>query len=136
MTPTNRRNLFLGSAAVVAGMSVGGMSSCPPSTSVTTLLPGVIDAIQKAVATVCGFVPDVASLLAILAMFPGIGGVASIAQPLLTEVSSFLCAAFHAQGGAAAAVAKKPMTAKLKDGAAVTIHGLVFDPATGKFVEF
>jgi hypothetical protein len=136
MTPTNRRNLLLAGAAVVAGTSLGGMSGCPSNTTPQQVLQGVIDAIQAAVATACGFVPSVATLLAILSAFPGIGGVATIADSLLTEVSTFLCTQFHAQGGATAAVAQKTLTGKLKDGSSVPLHGLVVDPATGKFVRF
>jgi hypothetical protein len=137
MTPTNRRNLLLGSAAVVAGTSLGGMSGCPSST-VATILPTVIDDIQSTVATICGFVPDVATLLTILSVFPGIGGVATIASPLLTEVANFLCTAFKDQGGAPAAVAAAAggpaLSMKLKASTA-PIHGLIPGPS-GKIVKF
>ena len=138
MTPTNRRNLLLGSAAVVAGTSLGGMSGCPSSTTVASILPAVIDDIQSTVATICGFVPDVATLLTILSVFPGIGGVATIAGPLLTEVADFLCTAFKDQGGAPAAVAAaaggRALSMKLKASTA-PIHGLI-PGSSGKIVKF
>ena len=135
MTSTNRRHMLLASVAVIGGMGMGGTSTCS-TTPPTQILQQVIDAIQAAVATACGFVPNVATLLSILSMFPGIGGVATIAASLLTEVSNFLCAQFHAQGGAAEAVAKKPMNMTLSGGSTVPIHGLIVDPSTGKFVQF
>jgi hypothetical protein len=115
-------------------MGMGGTSTC--STSAATLTQQVIDAIQAAVATTCGFIPNVATLLSIISMFPGIGGAATIAADLLAQVSGFLCTQFHAQGGAAAAVAKKPMNMSLAGGSTVPIHGLVVDPNTGKYVQF
>ncbi len=78
MTLTNRRALLLVGAATIGGMGMGGTSTCTPS-SATTLTQQVIDAIQAAVATACGFVPSVATLLAVVSMFPGIGGAAAIA---------------------------------------------------------
>jgi uncharacterized BrkB/YihY/UPF0761 family membrane protein len=134
MSTSNRRTLLLSGAAVIAGMSVGGASSC--STTPETILPAVIDAIQKAVATGCSYVPAVETLIALLSMFPGLSGVATIAEPLLTEVSNFLCAQFQAAGGVPAAVAAKTLSATLKGGTTVPLHGLTWDPPTGKFVSF
>jgi hypothetical protein len=136
MTLPNRRNLLVLGAATVGGMGMGGTSTC--STAAATILPAVIDDIQAAVAAVCGFVPDVATLLTLLSVFPGIGGVATVAGPIVTEVSNFLCTAFMQQGGApaavAAAAAKTTLSMKLAAGS-TPIHGLIAVP-NGKMVKF
>jgi hypothetical protein len=137
MNITNRRALLITGVAVVGGMGMGGASTCTTGTNgLPTISPAIIDAIQKAVATGCSYVPAAETLLALLAMFPGIGGVTAIAGPLLTEVTNFLCQSFHAGGGVPAVLAKKSLSAALKGGSSAPIHGLVWDAGAGKFVEF
>ena len=101
----SRRNLLLGSAAAAAAVSTSGCNMIGTGTGTgTQILQPVIDAIQKVVATGCGWVPNVATLIAIVGQFPGLKGASSIADDLLKEVDAFLCRQFTGGGGAQAAI--------------------------------
>lgn len=133
----NRRNMLKSSSAVglgVVALAAADLTSC--NTQAQTITSQVIDAVQKAVALGCTYVPDVATLLAILAEFPGLAGVTAIPATLLSQVSTFLCQNFAAQGGVVSAVKGQTIKAKLSSGGEVPVHGLVFDPGSGKFVSF
>lgn len=135
----NRRALLMVGAAVLAGSAVGSVAGCGTTSTTPSLTQPVIDAIQKGVAKICSFVPDVRTLIALISKFPGLNGLGDVANnPLLTEVISFLCGEFHAGGGTEAVVNGKPPKLRMKEGAEPTVpcHGLVWDPKTGKFVEF
>ena len=75
---------------------MGGLATCS-STGGIVINPDVIDAIQKAVATACGFVPAVTTLVAIVAAsFPAVAGVATIADAVLQQIATMLCTAYTA----------------------------------------
>ena len=64
-------------AAITAGTGMGSVATCS-STGGIVINPAVIDAIQAAVATACGFVPAVSTLVAIVgASFPAVAATAS-----------------------------------------------------------
>lgn len=140
-----RRKLLLGSAAVVAGISVGGMGKCSmvPVADGKQILQPVIDAIQAGVATFCGWVPNVATLITLaLSAFPALVNAITVPAELLKEAVDFLCSLFHGGGGTQAAIASVTAAATpglkgtLKDGAGIDLHGYVWDAATNKFVAF
>lgn len=124
-----RRSLIASTPAVaVAGLTLTACNVPPTTTTPPTLDPSVIDTLQKALATACGFVPAAASLLAIAEIsFPALLGAGTIAQNVLEQFSKLMCDAYKAQG--------KIGTATLKVGdKTVDLHGLhVVD---GKFVAF
>jgi hypothetical protein len=81
-------------AAITAGTGMGSVATCS-STGGVVINPDVIDAIQKAVATACGFVPAVSTLVAIVAAsFPAVAGVATIADTVLEQIAALLCTAY------------------------------------------
>ena len=99
------------------------------STGGIVINPAVIDAIQTAVATTCGFVPAVSTLVAIVgASFPAVAGVAAIADTVLQQISTLLCAAYKAQMTASGELKETPMAGT------VAIHGL--HVVNGKIVAF
>ena len=121
----SRRNVFRGGAVLAAGAALPTLAAC----EATTLTATVIDAIQAAVATACGFVPQAETLLQIVSEFPVIGGAATITNDVLQQVSTFLCSAYKTQEASGKA------SVKLKNGTTVVIHGLKPGP-NGTFVQF
>ncbi len=126
----DRRLLLLGTAgaAMLAGSGMGGLATCS-STGGVVLNPAVIDAIQAAVATACGYVPAVSTLVAIVgASFPAVAGVATIATTVLEQIAALLCASYKAQMSPSGELKATPMAGT------VPIHGL--HVVNGKIVEF
>ena len=79
----------------------------PTTTPPPTLNPSVIDTLQKALATACGFVPTAASLLAIAEIsFPALLGAGTIANNVLEQFSKLMCDAYKTQGKVGAATMK------------------------------
>ena len=119
--------ILLAGTALTAGAGMSGLATCS-STGGIVINPDVIDAIQKAVATACGFVPAVTTLVAIVAAsFPAVAGVATIADTVLQQIATLLCTAYTAQMTASGLKAA-PMAGT------VAIHGL--HVVNGKIVAF
>ncbi len=125
----DRRLVLLGSAGAVTMLAgMGGLATCS-STGGIVINPAVIDAIQAAVATACGFVPAVSTLVAIVAAsFPAVAGVATIADTVLEQIATLLCAAYKTQTSASGELKGTPMAGM------VPIHGL--HVVNGKIVAF
>ena len=120
--------VLLAGTAMVGGAGMGGVATCS-STSGIVINPAVIDAIQAAVATACGFVPTVETLVALVgASFPAVAGAATIADTVLAQISNMLCTAFMAAMADDAKLKAPPMAGT------VAIHGL--HVVNGKIVAF
>ena len=119
--------VLLAGTALVGGAGMGGIATCS-STSGIVLNPAVVDAIQAAVATACGFVPTVETLVAIVgASFPAVAGAATIADAVLAQISTLICASYMAAQPAGELKAT-PMAGT------VPIHGMRV--VNGKLVAF
>ena len=117
--------VLLAGTAMVGGAGMGGIATCS-STSGIVINPAVIDAIQAAVATACGFVPTVETLVALVgASFPAVAGAATIADTVLAQISSMICTSYMA---ASEQLKSQPMVGT------VPIHGLRV--VNGKIVAF
>lgn len=91
----SRRNLLLGTAGVAAFASMGQLAGC----STTTVLPTVLDTIQKIIAGTCQIVPVIATLIdVIVSVFPGAAGVASITDALAQQIATYVCNLFSTAG--------------------------------------
>lgn len=91
----NRRNLLLGTAGIAAFASMGQLAGC----STTTVLPTVLDVIQKIIAGTCQIVPVIATLIdVIVSVFPGAAGVATITDALAQQIASYVCNLFTTAG--------------------------------------
>jgi hypothetical protein len=136
----SRRHALMASVALTAAATTAGCNLVPGPTTPTGLTAAVIDAIQKAVAEGCAFIPNVATLLAIVSKFPVIGGAASITAEVLGLITTFLCSSFKGAGGVEHALAGHTLKMTFKDdkGTDTTAecHGLVWDVKQGKFVSF
>ncbi len=117
-------------AALVAGASVLAVCGCTQNAQGQFVLdPAIEDVLQKTVATACGFVPAVATLLAVAAAsFPALNGVSSISASVLSQFSSLLCSAYKAQLAESGRLRATPKVGS------VEIHGLHI--VNGQFVAF
>lgn len=139
-----RREILLKSSAVVTalavGATVGQIPSCSTGTSPTTILPAVLDELQKAVAGVCPVIPAVTTLVSVVAAaFPAVAGVATITSAVAQEIANTVCKLVEQSGATQAASANAnnklggSYSAKLGD-KEVPIHG--FHIVNGKPVWF
>ena len=114
----NRREvLFSAPPAVVAGSGLGALATCGPTG--IQIDPNVLVAINNAVAQGCNFIPAITTIIAVVnAAFPVVNGATSIAQSVLTEISSMLCA--HAPAVQAGKLGTKTLNA---GGTDIPVHG-------------
>lgn len=116
----SRRKVLLGTTAVAAaGASMGALSSC----SATTVLPAVIDQVNKVITAACQIVPVVQTVIdVIIGFFPAAAGVATITDALAQQIAQYICALFkqagHVDGKMPAGVMKATVGATT-----VTLHG-------------
>lgn len=113
---TTRRNALLAGSAVLAGMSVGGASSCSTSTGVD---PALIDKINQIIASSCNAIGMASTIVAIVAaMFPGLTAAAATVEQL-GQIAEAFCKAIStppAQAG--------KFSARL-GGTEIEVHGWV-----------
>lgn len=101
----------------VTGMAGGALATCTPAG--IQIDPNVIVAINQAVATSCGFIPAITTLIALVnAAFPAVNGATTIAQSVLNEISGMLCA--HAPSVQAGKLGAKTLNA---GGTDIPVHG-------------
>lgn len=88
-----RRNVLLAGAAVIAGTSLGGASSC--STSTGGIDPELLDKINQVIAGSCNAIGMAAPIAAIvLALFPGLtAAAATVAQ--ISQIAEAFCSAIN-----------------------------------------
>jgi hypothetical protein len=77
--------------AVVSGGATGALATC--SSSGIQIDPTVLVAIQNAVATGCNFIPAITTIIPLInALFPAVNGATTIAESVLSQIASTLCA--------------------------------------------
>ena len=115
----NRREVLLSAPpAVVAGTGLGALATCNAQTGIQ-IDPNVLVAINNAVAQGCNFIPAITTIIAVVnAAFPVVNGATSIAQSVLTEISSMLCA--HAPAVQAGKLGAKTLNV---GGTDIPVHG-------------
>lgn len=130
----NRRALVRSSALApvalgVSGMASGALFTCSPTGGVQ-IDPAVLDAIMKAVAEGCNFIPAVETIVGLVsATFPAVVGATTIAASVLSEISDILCANVPTPASPVSSLKlKKPVGATLP----VASHGWVIQ--SGKLV--
>ena len=117
---TTRRKLLstaaLGPTLFATGGAAGGaVVSCQGGQVVVD--PAVLNAIQQAVATACGFIPAVTTIVALVAAsFPAAAGATTIATEVVNQISAILCTSKPNLASLAAATA--PNTS-------VAVHGWI-----------
>lgn len=139
----SRRVVLRSSSAatlLAAGAAVGQIPSCSTTTSGTSIVPAVLDELQKAVAAVCPVIPAVTTLVSVVAAaFPAVAGVATITSEVAQQVANTVCKLVEQSGAAQAATTNNnsklggSYTAKLGD-KEVAVHG--FHIVNGKPVWF
>jgi hypothetical protein len=119
-TLANRRNILLGTAGAAAFASMGQLSGC----SSTTVIPAVVDVINKIIAGTCQIVPVLATVIdVIISVFPGAAGVATITDALAQQIASYICNLFKTAGLQDGKHPGKALHASLKEGATpVPLH--------------
>lgn len=126
-----RRALMMAGVAGIAGVSMGNLSSCSPS----TVLPAVIDSIISVMAPACQVIPAIATLVDVVAAaFPAAVGVATITDAVAKQIAQYLCALFTNNG---VVPGQKPASSKLTatvNNKTVELHGWTF--VNGKIVQF
>lgn len=123
-----RRNLLSGTSAIAVA---GVLASCAPGSTPQTVTTAVIDAIQAAMATACGYIPNVITIIGLLGEFPALAGATTIASAMLSAVEAFLCAQYKA---AVAAPTSGKLMGKLSNGKSFEIHG--YHVVNGAIVAF
>lgn len=112
---TTRRNALLAGGAVIAGMSVGGASSCSTSSGVD---PALIDKINAIIASSCNAIGMATTIAAIVtAMFPGLTVIAATAEQL-GQIAEAFCKAITVPA------ASGKYSAKL-GGTEIEVHGWI-----------
>jgi hypothetical protein len=116
----SRRNILLGTVGVAAFASMGQLSGC----STTTVIPAVVDVINKIIAGTCQIVPVLATVIdVIISVFPGAAGVATITDALAQQIASYICGLFKTAGLQDGKHPGKTLHASLKAGASpVELH--------------
>jgi hypothetical protein len=130
-----RRGMLMGSAGLaIAGVSMGQLAGC--STTPSTVIPAVIDIIQKAVAGLCSIVPVVQTVVdVIVAVFPAAAGVATITDALAAQIAQYVCTLFTTAGLKAGEHPGKLLTATVGNNSkapAIELH--CFQVVGGKLV--
>lgn len=94
--PTSRRNLLLGGVAAAAAVSMGQLSGC---SATTTVIPAVVDVINKIIAGTCQIVPVLVTVVdVIVSVFPAAAGVATITEALAKQIADYICTLFKSAG--------------------------------------
>jgi len=78
--------------AVVSGGATGALFTCTPTGGIQ-IDPNILVAINNAAAQGCNFIPAITTVIGIInATFPAVLGATTIAQSVITEISSMICA--------------------------------------------
>jgi hypothetical protein len=121
-----RRNMLRSSSAVTlvaAGMAGGQLATCTGGKVVVD--PAVLDLLQKAIAGSCSIIPAAAMMVDVIALvFPAVTVVAAVTDPILAQITKYVCGMFSAAGVTPGVPPKlgAALTAEV-NGKAVEVHG-------------
>jgi hypothetical protein len=116
----NRRNVMLGTVGVASLASMGQLSGCA---NTTTVIPAVVDVINKIIAGTCQIVPVLATVIdVIIAVFPGAAGVATITDALAKQIAEYICNLFKTAGLQHGVHPGKTLSAKAGGEKTVELH--------------